>query len=378
MNIVQLEKKMQSLGYNRYFIGGRGGDEFCLFQDKISKIWTVAFCERGIEREVFFESESEEAACEFYLDFIPRTIRQDHLIGSFENQSDAIIPSNWLTALGLKNNISTHNYTTGPVYNLWVYDKSIFVARHYFSKLPLEHLPTVLEFLPVALARAQHFDLTAYPLRGTVSNIESQVWSALEHQTGIYIPKAYADFLLHIGNGGRWHSALNFMGFEEVLQHNNKETSQQPLPDFLSDLIAKQADSLEELTVERPASEPSDYPGLLRISHWSYNSGALYITQNNAMLYMETVEREHRFTVAHLSTQTWLPSLLLEVLQFLEPFESILNLIRTGANLHELEQALPVTASLEWKHAFIAGIIGESPVGLESKIIVWQVANDIP
>jgi hypothetical protein len=168
------------------------------------------------------------------------------------------------------------------------------------------------------------------------------------------------------------------MGFEEVLQHNNKETWRQPLPDFLEQLIKNQADSLEELTTERPASESSDYAGLLRISHWSYNSGALYITQNNAMLYMETVEREHRFSVEHLSMQTWLPSLLLEVLNFLEPYERILGLIRTGANLHQLEQALPVSASLEWKHAFIASIIGVAPVGLESKIIVWQVENDIP
>ena len=93
---------------------------------------------------------------------------------------------------------------------------------------------------------------------------------------------------------------------------------------------------------------------------------------------METVEGKHRFSVAHLNTQTWLPSLLLEVLQFLEPYERILGLLRTGANLHQLEQALPITASLEWKHAFIAGIIGAAPVQLEQKIMAWQVENDIP
>jgi hypothetical protein len=376
MNTVQLEKKLQSLGFNRYFIGSRGDDEFCLFKD--DRTWKIAFCERAWEQEILFETDSEEAACEFYLELISSKIRHDWLVAKFRSETEAINLKNWLTALGLKNHVDTILFAAAPLHRVFVYDHSIFTVRHYFPKLPFEQLPSVLEFLPVALARAQHFDSSAFAPRGIVSDIESQVWMALEHQTGIVIPKTYSDFLLHIGNGGRWHSALTFMGFEEVLQHNNKETWRQPLPDFLEQLIKNQADSLEELTTERPASESSDYAGLLRISHWSYNSGALYITQNNAILYMETVEREHRFSVEHLSMQTWLPSLLLEVLNFLEPYERILGLIRTGANLHQLEQALPVTASLEWKHAFIASIIGAAPVGLESKIIVWQVENDIP
>ncbi len=377
MNTVQLEKKMQSLGFNRYFIGGCDDDEFCLFQDKISQTWFVAYCERGLEREVFFESQSETAACEFYLEFISSQIRHDHLVGKFRNEQEAILLCQWLTALGLKNHIGTETFAAAPLYKVWVYNKSIFVVRHYFPALPLEQLPSVLEFLPTALARAKHFDLTAFALRGVVGEIESQVWMALEHQTGIVIPKTYADFLLHIGNGGRWHSALTLMSFEEVLQHN-KETWRQPLPDFLEQLIAQKAHSVEELTVKRPAFESTDYAGLLRISHWSYNTGALYVTPNNAMLYMETIDNQHIFTVAHLFMQTWLPSLLLEVLNFLEPYEQILDLLRTGANLHQLEQALPVSASLEWKHAFIAGIIGVSPVQLEGKILAWQVANDIP
>ncbi len=376
MNTAQLEQKLQSLGFNRYFVGARGDDEFCLFKD--DSTWKIAFCERGWEQEILFETDSEEAACEFYLELISSKICHDWLAAKFRNERDALLLRQWLTALGLKNHISTETFAAAPLYRVWVYDKSIFVVRHYFPILPLEQLPSVLEFLPLALARAQHFDLTAYPFRGTVSDIESQVWMALEHQTGIVIPKDYAQFLLKIGNGGRWNSALTLMGYEEVLQHNNKETWRQPLPEFLKNLIAEQAHSLEELTVQRPASEPSDYAGLLRISPWSYDSGALYLTQNNAMLYMETIDNQHTFTVAHLSMQTWLPSLLLEVLHFLEPYEKILGLIRTGANLYQLEQALPITASLEWKHAFIASIIGVASVQLEEKILAWQVANDTP
>jgi hypothetical protein len=378
MNTEQLEKKLLALGFNRFWIGGRGDDEFCLFKDKTSQKWFVAYCERGSEREVFFETDSETAACEFYLDFISSKIRHDHIVAQFREERHAIILKNWLRALGLKNHISTETFAAAPLYKVWVYDHNIFIARHYFPILPLTQLPETLDLLRLALARAHEFDYTAFALRSPVSDIESQVWVALEHQTGIVIPKEYAQFLLEVANGGRWNSALTFMGYEEVLQHNNKETCQEPLPDFLEKLIADQAHALENLSVERPASEPSDYAGLLRISHWSYNTGALYITSNNAMLYMETIEHEHRFSVVHFSNQTWLPSLLHEVLEHLEPYERTLALLRTGTNLHQLEQTFPITASLEWKHAFIASIIGVAPVQLESKIILWQVAHDIP
>ncbi len=138
---------------------------------KDNHTWKIAYCERGLEQELLFESESESAACEFYLQFISSKIRHDHLVTQFREERKAIILKNWLTALGLKNYISTENFAAAPLYKVWVYDHNIFIVRHYFSVVPLEQLPETIDLLRLALARAQDFDCTAFGLRSPVSDI---------------------------------------------------------------------------------------------------------------------------------------------------------------------------------------------------------------
>lgn len=65
----------------------------------------------------------------------------------------------------------------------------------------------------------------------------------------IQLPKAYAAFLLEVGNGGCWDCAERdcWMTIDEIMQHNSTQLWHQSPPDFVSQFlsIGKQSDAVE-------------------------------------------------------------------------------------------------------------------------------------
>lgn len=51
---------------------------------------------------------------------------------------------------------------------------------------------------------------------------------------------------------------------------------------------------------------------------------------------------------------------------------AVQGLMQFGLSLSELEQSLGLSASLEWKHAIIAQLLGTPAENLEQKLTAWQ------
>jgi hypothetical protein len=362
-NLAQLERKLQAEGCHRYLLNQYGDDEFCLVRDKDE--WVVGYTERGFLREELYRTSSESQACEFMFQQIMQ-IRHDHVAGLFTDLTDAQELMRYFGYLGIKH----HLYSTGQQHRVFVYGRDVHVVRNHFGELPLTSTPAIWEQLELVLARARFFDEFAFPLREPPSDLETQVWSALEHAVGIRIAHFYDRFLMHIGNGGVWNSTTRFMGYEEVLQLNNPKQVNAPLSPDLKALLKSEPHT----TLERPASQ--DYAdGLIRITHWSYNSGALHLTRHGQFFYTETLDNVVHYSVAFQDEYEWLTDLIRQVLEFTAFYEQLYARLCVGDSLSELEQLFLPSSHLEWRHSQIAKLIGASPDNLEPKIRAWQAQH---
>ena len=138
MNQETLKQRLEEAGYSKshYSIGERGDDTFCL--EYVDGAWQVFYTERGVLGEVFFRSESEEAACAFLWEKM-QGIRHDHLVGYFTNLGEAQACAGALTRLGLANHIDHLPITRPPLFRVFVYGRDLFEVQKYFPDLPLRH-----------------------------------------------------------------------------------------------------------------------------------------------------------------------------------------------------------------------------------------------
>jgi hypothetical protein len=364
--IAELERKLKAEGCHRYLLNQYGDDEFCLVQQ--NNEFVVGYTERGFLREELFRSSSQAQACEFMYQQIMQ-IRHDHLAGLFASRTDADEFMVYLRHLGIQH----HLHTADGKHRVFVYGRDVHVAQNHFGDLPRTSTPAIWEQLELVLARAKFFDEFVFPLREPVSDVESQVWSALEHAVGWLIPLFYARFILQIANGGVWNSATRYMGYEEVLQHNDANAVEAAIPQFIKDLIqtAQQGDFS---TLERSVNE-GYATGLVRITQWSYNAGALHLTKHGVFIYTETLDNKVHYSVAFLSEYDWLMDLITEVLESIALLEELYARLCVGDSLSELEQVFSVSSSLEWRHSMIAKLIGAAPTDLEPKIRAWQAQH---
>ncbi|MHC0068825.1 hypothetical protein ACWATR_39200 [Nostoc sp. UIC 10890] len=97
----------------------------------------------------------------------------------------------------------------------------------------------------------------------------------------IQLPKAYATFLLEVGNGGYWDCAERdrLMTIDEIIQHNSTQLWHQSPPDFVRQFLStgKQSDA-----VELPyLLNLNALPGLLRIGLYppEQETYGLFMTQ---------------------------------------------------------------------------------------------------
>jgi hypothetical protein len=361
--LEDLERKLQAEGCHRYLLNKYGDDEFCLV--RVQDQWVVGYTERGFLREELFRSSSESQACGFMYTQIMQ-IRHDHVAGLFTDLSDAGELMRYLGYLGIKH----HLHSTNNQHRVFVYGHDVHVVRNHFGELPIKSTPAIWEQLELVLARAKFFVDDAFPLREPPNDLESQVWSALEHAVGWLIPQFYCRFLMHIGNGGVWNSATRYMGYEEVLQHNNAQSVNTPLPKYLQELLNAEAHS----KLERPASE-GYAAGLVRITHWSYNAGALHLTKHGKFFYTETLDNQVHYSVAYHNEYDWLMDLIQEVLEFTAFYEQLYARLCVGDSLSELERLFSPSSSLEWRHGIIAKLIGAALTDLEPKIRAWQTQH---
>lgn len=142
MNIEELKQRLFEEGCSpsNYSIGYRDSDVFCLMQ--IHGLWKVFYTERGLDQEPIFESESEEAACEFFFRYQTERIQHVHIVGQFFVKANADELDARLQQLGLHtwlNHIPHEHWTDVRRFRVFVVGKDIFKAREILGeKLPLQ------------------------------------------------------------------------------------------------------------------------------------------------------------------------------------------------------------------------------------------------
>jgi hypothetical protein len=365
INTIRLAQQLQAQGYWRFLMGKLGDDEFCLIQ--ANGQWQVVYSERGFVREVLYTTTDEASACGFFYRQIS-SMRHDHLVGAFASQAEAVAMGAMLQQLGVKHHLKINTTQSRTQHQVFVYDHNVFLVEHTFGQCLLHQMPSTITMLKQAIARIHDFDWSLFPLRSPVSAAERQVWLRLEQALGIVIPSGYANFLQYVANGGHWHNTTRYFGYEKLLQHNNAGLWVQKLPDFLHDLLQAPPES----SIERPITDTSDYPGLLRISHWSYNSGAFYLNKQEAIFYIEIMDKNQRISLAYPNLDAWQADLLAEVQQKVLIFDRTLVLMRSGATLTDVLAAFPNNTGQEKRTAIIANLLGVAPVELEQKLLAWQ------
>ena len=148
MNIQELERRLEEEACNRahYSIGHRDSDVYCLM--KIDGLWKVFYTERGLDQETMFESESEEAACEFFFKYQTERIRHNHIVGFFHVHVNAKALAAKLKEHGMdsyENNIPYRGWHD-PRFRVFVIGKDVFKARAIFGELPIRDYADVAGF----------------------------------------------------------------------------------------------------------------------------------------------------------------------------------------------------------------------------------------
>lgn len=140
MKITELEKRLLEEGCNpiHFAIGHQGSDVYCLQYQ--NGVWKVFFTERGKDDPPLYETTEEEAACQFYFEYITARIRHDHLVGFFRKEKNARELLDRLAQNGIQSHRDKIPYGGwgDPRYRVFVVGKDIFRARDLLDKIPLE------------------------------------------------------------------------------------------------------------------------------------------------------------------------------------------------------------------------------------------------
>ncbi|MDX2007956.1 MAG: hypothetical protein SFU83_22165 [Meiothermus sp.] len=376
LNAKSLKAHLLAQGADGYQINRLGDDEFCLIQE--GGVWKVVYAERGFVQEVLFESGLEAEACAFLFDYVTR-FRHSHSVGKFIDQAEAQTFGAQLTQLGIKHEMGRIRWSGDDWrYRVAVYGPDVFKVRRQYGKLPLERVPTLPERIHDAIRRLSQFEPNhEYQLNPPVDAIEQQVWSVLEFSRGFRIPELYSRFLLEVDDGGQFSSALRYLSMREVFELNDPNLYKQPVPRFVRAALDSQQEEIEIPSCDITAG----FPGLLRISHFSYNQMAHYLTQSGEYVFIEHLSQGVRVSVERLSLEQFyqrsLEIILGGAFGKLQTYERTQELMQFGFSLEDLEKSLGATASLEWKHGIIATILKTTPDNLEQKLLAWQEQHGV-
>ncbi|HRI66141.1 MAG TPA: hypothetical protein PK156_17960 [Polyangium sp.] len=226
-----------------------------------------------------------------------------------------------------------------------------------------------------AIARLRAFDPAhPYQLNPVINEIEQQV---LEHQCGYALPEIYSRFLLDVGNGGRWGSVFTYLSLNEVFDANDGALYRQPPPAFVNEALA--LGDLLFVPWDKSASG-TGFPGLLRITYFSYNQLASYLTARNECVQIEVLDDELSVTAKAMTVDGFFQRRLDELREFgwLDLYERMRDLMLQGRSLTDMEQALGPTSSREWKHGIIARVLGTTPDGIEEKLAQASTRHKFP
>jgi hypothetical protein len=138
MTTAELERRLLAEGCNpaNYALNTRSYDGFCLLFDGLQ--WAVFYSERGRDQPPIFTSTAEDAACQFFFDFVMK-MEHRHLVAVLRSESAARALRAQLEAQGIATHAYQLLYATDDYRQVVsVVGKDIFRVRALLNKVPVE------------------------------------------------------------------------------------------------------------------------------------------------------------------------------------------------------------------------------------------------
>lgn len=137
MTTTELARRLLAEGCNpdTYAINTRSYDGFCLLHN--GRGWAVFYSERGLDQEPVFLSLDEEAACQYFFDFVMRQEHR-HLVACLRSEPAARALRAQLEAQGIATHASRLFYAKNDYRQvISVMGKDVFRARALLGRLPV-------------------------------------------------------------------------------------------------------------------------------------------------------------------------------------------------------------------------------------------------
>lgn len=141
MKASELNNMLIAEGCNKsnFAILSQGNDAFCL--NKKGKEWAVFYSERGCDSEPIFSSKSENAACEFFFNYVKKQ-EHWHIVGIYKNENEAKELEDKIATIGVKsirNDIPDYQTTNGLRFRVFVVGKDIFKVRERLGSIQIKY-----------------------------------------------------------------------------------------------------------------------------------------------------------------------------------------------------------------------------------------------
>ncbi|MDQ2793061.1 MAG: SPOR domain-containing protein [Bacteroidota bacterium] len=138
MTTTELARRLLAEGCNpdTYAIDKRSYDGFCLLHN--GRGWAVFYSERGRDQEPVFISLDEDAACQYFFDFVMRQEHR-HLVGCLRSEPAAQAVWARLQCQGIATHVHRLFYAKNDYRQvIGVVGKDVFRARALLGRLPVE------------------------------------------------------------------------------------------------------------------------------------------------------------------------------------------------------------------------------------------------
>lgn len=117
-----------------FAVGKRGDASDAYVLARQNNRWEVFYTERGCDSAPIFTSQSERAACLYFIKHVTSQ-PQWHLVGWFKKEVEATTMEEIVKALGarpVRNDIPNYAGFDDPRYRVFVFGKDIFAVRAAF------------------------------------------------------------------------------------------------------------------------------------------------------------------------------------------------------------------------------------------------------
>jgi hypothetical protein len=240
----------------------------------------------------------------------------------------------------------------------------------HLPPLPLRRWPTWLELAERALAWVREHDHEGVLDSDIHFNppLDEGHIREREARSGITLPDDYRLFLSKIGNGGQL-GVMRYMTLDEVLAHNTASVWALPLPAELRDIVSD-----EDTQAQVAGDVFDDWPGLLRVTHASYNRLTDFLTRDGAG-YALWMHSDDEPPVCVGNGLRWLQGVWYALARLIEPLERVFTQMKGGASLKAMEASLAYGSNPAYLHRAIGTLLGKGVTVSQEALAAWQARH---